>query len=161
LKELLIDKLDFFESPSYALAEQQKLCFFKLAEYLAYCTISENHPLSLKEKISLDDLSGYHVLVPNSTINPAYAHLNKALETQVDCFLSSLDFDTTYPTRLYYGQDIPIGFYPWIARGCRCIPLDWEEKCAFGLIYNPKMSSAKNAFLKAAQEMVADGNWQE
>lgn len=161
VEKLLNNELDFFESPFLTLAIQKGMHFIKLAEYPAYCIISENHPLSSKGMITLDDLNGYSIIVPSLDFSPELVHLRKALEALGNSSFSELEFNPNSPACLFYGQDIHITFYPWNIKGCRCIPLDWNEKCASGLIYNPVMSSAKKAFLKAAKELVADGNWQD
>jgi DNA-binding transcriptional LysR family regulator len=159
IEELLSGKLDFFESPDLALAEQNGLSFFKLTEYPAYCTISENHPLAVKEKISFSDLNGYHIIMPSPDLNPALAHLREALRKQVSCSISDLEFRTGYPFSLYYGRDVRITFNPRIIKGCRCIPLDWDETCASGLTYRQTPGAAKEAFLDIAKELMGQGEF--
>lgn len=154
---VLGSKYDLFEG-IYGSAGWKGLCqFLELDRTPICCAVSKNHPLASKEKLSMDDLSHEHIVMPIEGVS-------EEMDTFRDYILEHYK-DTMIIDSSYYGVDtftlcevnsyilITQPVYKDIHTNLVTIPLDTDITLPYGLMYANEPSTAVQKFLQQIKKI--------
>ena len=132
----------------------------KLKELPVRIAVSRSHVLSRKERLTLGDLDGEKLLVPERGRNRAMDRLRDELEEKHP-HIGIRDFDLFRADIFYSCQNeegLMICTDIWEAASelLKILPVDWDYSMSYGLLYSPEPSEKTKRLLGAVEEILAE-----
>lgn len=134
--------------------------FYELGRYRLCVAVPRNHRLAAKNRLSLNDLHGEHLIVVKSGDALHLDHLREILKMthpqiileDANYFYDLETFNTCEVTgSLLLTIDAWAGIHPSLVT----LPVDWEFTVPYGLLYSPSISREAKEFLKKIQQAVS------
>lgn len=130
------------------------LSYLKVISQTAHCLMMPSHPLANEKKISLEQLSSYHIAFTQRRQDSAFANLLKeACPNHEICEVSLNNvpqiFSTCYNSGIWVTKAYYSGYLPPLV----AVPLDLECNSFSGLLYRRKHFSSVDKFVKMAKDI--------
>ena len=137
----------------------------KLGEYRFCVTVSREHPLARKERLSVTDFYGERFVMIQPGISPLIDGIREYLvrehqEIQIKDAPGYYDIDVF--NRCEEGCAVLLTLEGWkdVHPSLVTIPVDWEYTIPYGVLYPLKSSNSVQLFVKALQEQHVHTNQQ-
>lgn len=153
ITNLLGKEIDCFVAP-YESRQLMKTCnIFHLGEYDCCVAVSRNHRLAKNKNISLNDLYGESMMLIKRGLAPIMDKIRDEIENNHPQ-IKIVDTNTFYSADVFneceqkgYAMEI---LKPWadIHPSLVTIPVDWDFKVKYGIIYPKKPSKSVKEFMR-------------
>lgn len=136
-----------------------KICNFKqLGNYKKMVAVSPNHHLATKKSLKISDLYGETLMMVkegDSSTNDAIRHFLQENHPQIKIEDTATHYDMAVFNRCSRTNNVLLITECWqdVHPALVSIPVEWDFKIPYGLLYAKKESAKVNKFLKAIEGM--------
>ena len=130
--------------------------FFELGEKPCYISVPHNHKLARKKHLTWNDLFGENLMLLKKGNSPMLDKMRKEIEEKFQR-ISIVDVPSFYNTEVFnecvekgYLLETP-SIWENVHPSLVSIPMDWDYKLKFGIVYSKKPNKAVKAFIKEFQ----------
>ena len=154
-------KMDFMVGAFNSRQMQNMSCFLELGRYKLCIAVPRNHHLALKNRLSLNDLHGEHLIVVKGGDTLYLDHFREIIKMthpqiileDAHYFYDMETFNTCEATgSLLLTLDAWADIHPALVT----LPADWEFTVPYGLLYSPDISGDAAAFLEIVRKALHD-----
>ena len=130
--------------------------FFELGEKPCYISVPHNHKLARKKHLTWNDLFGENLMLLKKGNSPMLDKMRKEIEGKYQR-ISIVDVPSFYNAEVFnecvekgYLLETP-SIWENVHPSLVSIPIDWDYKLKFGIVYSKKPNKAVKAFIKDLQ----------
>ncbi len=137
------------------LLDLRKCMGFELTREPFCCAVSRQHPLAEKDRLTIEDLYGQNLLL----MHRGWSHYVDVLRDEIwqhhkQIHIVDFDFyDVDIFNRCENSKDVLLAISGWssVHPLLKIIPVEWEHRIPYGLLYSPTPSDSVIKLLEAAQ----------
>ena len=130
--------------------------FFELGEKPCYISVPHNHKLARKKHLTWNDLFGEKLMLLKKGNSPMLDKMRKEIESKYPK-ISIVDVSSFYNAEVFnecvekgYLLETP-SIWENVHPSLVAIPMDWDYKLKFGILYSKKPNKAIKVFIKELQ----------
>lgn len=157
------DKMDFIVGSCDSRQWLKRCSFFKLGDYKICCAVPRKHRLADKKRLKIEDLYGERLMMIKNgdciTLDNLHNMLNRK-HPQINIVETSFFYDIDVFNDCVQNKNILLTLDAWknVHPSLITVPVDWQYKVPYGLIYALNPSPAIKSFAEVIKNSIIDKN---